>query len=266
MKKYLDYLELGDLLNEFVDEYSLWHQAADAGLKRGLSFTAFYHQDKIKPLVKGCENIHYLNPIDRISQMSFWLQGDMSVHNTKSISELVEKLHLARLQGLIFFEEDEVTYVFTQDNKKLGSLTGTVNQTNWFKNFSANKKIINTFKAPPKSGVPITVTVQVSKDSPHREIFREQLSQNQDLFLQNLVHKYINDPYSMNLSMDQVKNLNLHPKRVGVLFAMVLNRKILPLLKNPQERINAEPEDLTGLQIIKNKVMAVENNKLPFTS
>lgn len=265
MKKFLDYLELGDLLNEFVDEYALWHQAADAGLKRGLSFTAFYHQDKIKPMVKGCGNIHYLNPIDRIVQMSFWLQGDMSIHNTKSISDSVENMHLANLQGLVFFEDDEITYTFTQDNKKLGSLTGVVNKKNWFKNIAPNKKIVNTFKSSPQSGVPITVTLKISKDSPHREIFRQQLSENQDLFLQNLVNKYINDPYSMNLSLDQVKNLNLHPKRVGVLFTMVLTRKMLSLLKNPQERIDAAPEELNSLKIIKSKVVAVENDKLPFT-
>lgn len=266
MSKYLEYLELGDLLNEFVDEYTLWHQAADAGLKRGLSFTAYYHQEKIKPMVKGCSDLHFLNPIDRVVQMSFWLQGDMSIHNTKSISELVENLHLSRLQSLVFFEGDEITYSFVQDGKKLGSLTGVVNKNNWFKNFAPNKKIVNTFKVAPKEGVPLTVTIQVTKDSSHREVFRGQLSKNTDLFLQNLMGKYINSPYSMNLSLDQVKNLNFSPKRVSVLFTMVLNRKMLPLLKNPQERIEAGTEELQTLQIIKNKIVAVENNKLPFTS
>lgn len=264
--KYLEELELGDILNEFVDEYTLWHLAADAGLKRGLSFTAYYHQEKIKPMVKGCHEIHYLNPIDRIVQMSFWLKGDMTVHNTKTFSEVVENLHLARLQGLVFFEGDEVTYSFHQDKKLLGKISGVVNQNNWFKQVGANKKIVNSFKTPPKVGVPITVTVQVTKDSPHREVTRGQLQQNKDLFLQVLANKYINGPYSMNMTPDQIKNLNLYPKRVSTLFVMVLNRKMLPLLKNPAERIEAEPGDQKTAQIIKNKLIEVENGRLPFTT
>lgn len=261
--------DLGDLLNEFVDEYTVLFEAAHLAYTQGLTFRAQYENDKIIPLVEQTPFHQYLNPIDRISQMSYWLSGDLEIYTTKTFNDTVKNFNLSKLHKTSFFIGDEVTISFIQEQQLLAKITGTVAQGNWFGQYATNKKIRPLLGKGLLESQSLLVKVQLTKPSEHRVVIQQQFGQAQhDLFLQYLVHRELNVPFSMNYSLEEIKTLPLVPKRVNTLHSLIMNKKeLLRILKNgsTDNPFVLPPEDERILNIIKNKLLFYQKNRVPFT-
>lgn len=260
------YWELGDLVNEFVDEYSCLFEASELALSKGLKFPIEIKQDKIYPCLYMCPISQYLNPIDRISQLSYWLKGDFEVHTAKSFNDIIEQFNLSHLHKTFLFEGDEVSFNFMQNNKILGEVKGVVNNKNWFNNYSPNRKIIGLLKHFDPNQE-LEVDFKIDKFSPSRKVFQEMFkTSDHDLFLSLLVKNKINNPYQMNLDLNIVKSLPLNPKRISTLYSFILDKKLrlYLTLENP-EVYNADKQDLEIVKIIKNKINYFQINQMPFT-
>lgn len=260
------YWELGDLVNEFVDEYSVLYFSTQTALLKGVNIPAVIKNDKIQGQVINYPQPHFLGSIDRVNQLSYWLKPEFEVYSLASFSNIVKDLNLTKLHRSFLFEGDEVSFEFTQNGKTLWILSGVVSgSSSWFKNYSPNKKIISHLNKL-NSNLPLNIVFKITKPSAARLMAQEQLlaiSKDHDQFLKILLDKF-NNKHQLRLNEQEIKSLPLHPKRLNVLYNCGMEKNLYLFLQEPTDYYG-EVNELNLINFIKSKVNYWQINQMPFT-
>lgn len=268
--------DLGNLLGEFVDEYSYLYFLTEEKLKEGLKFHCMSTATGLVPLNVSYPLANkYLNPITRVAQINNWFTEDWSVLTGRELVESLNKLRFHKLHYTIFFEGDEVEMIFKQDNKILKTLVLKAKNHRFNQNISPNQQIIPWLKSV-KANQMVEVEVRLINLSSERNMVNQVLDQypgikgekffNIFLNLANLKHQNI-------FTEEDIKKLNLKPKGLYSLYQEAMSRdryqspvfnNLHNLLKNNE--IKVLPDYSMGVyNYIKKKIEFLEKNQMPFT-
>lgn len=169
--------ELGNLLGEFVDEYSYLYFLTEEKLKEGLKFNCIVSEAGLTPLeVSYPLPNNYLKPITRVSQINNWFNEDWAVVTGREFVESLNKLRFHKLHYTIFFEGDEIEMSFKQDNKVIKTLLLKAKNHRFNQTISPNQQIVPWLKS--LKGQPIVeVEVKLTNLSAERNMVNQVLSQ-----------------------------------------------------------------------------------------
>lgn len=271
--------ELGELLSEFIDEYSYLYYLTESKLTDGLTFQTRIRETKICPFVFLTANAPegYLKPIERVNQIANWFAPDWEVLTSDNFIELLQKVRFFKLHRTILFEGDELLLEFSQEGKTLKTLPMVVSQKKPWHKVSPSQSLVGFIKGAQVKYI-LNITVKLVKAGSHRQAVNQVLEavptyQGNRFF--NIFLSLANQQLKLQspLTEEQVKQLYIKPKGLCSLYSHTLYRdhqenpkfNNLALATKSSDMIELKKEDLNQYYYIKQKISDLNNNLFPFT-